>query len=63
MIYKLLGQRIVKQDELDGDSKFIVTIGLGGKLISYWQTNRRQSWKWRGVCRASRDPISKSNVG
>jgi hypothetical protein len=25
-------ERIVKQDESDGDSKFIVAIGFGGKL-------------------------------
>jgi hypothetical protein len=34
-IYKLWKQRIMKQDELDDDLKFIVTIRLGGKLASY----------------------------
>jgi hypothetical protein len=49
-IYRLWRQRIVKQNELDGDSEFIMTIGLGGKSSSHSKTNRRQSWKWRGVC-------------
>jgi hypothetical protein len=53
----------VKQDELDGDPKFTMIIGLGGKLASYWKTNKRQSWKWRGVCKAYRNPVSKLNVG
>jgi hypothetical protein len=35
MIYRLWRQRIIRQDESDGDSEFIVTIGLGGKSISY----------------------------
>jgi hypothetical protein len=41
MIYKLWRQTIVKQDELDGDLEFIATIGLGGKLASYWKIDRR----------------------
>ncbi len=53
----------MKQDELDGDSKFIVTIGFGGKLLSHWKINRRQSWKWKRVCKAYKNPISKSDVG
>jgi hypothetical protein len=35
VIYKLWRQRIVKQDESNGDPKFIATIELGGKLASY----------------------------
>ncbi len=35
VIYRLWRQRIVKQDESDGDLEFIVTIGLGGKSTSY----------------------------
>ncbi len=58
MIYKLWRWRIVKQDGSDGDLKFIASIGLGGKLASYWKTNKRQSWKWRGICRAYKNPIS-----
>ncbi len=33
----------MKQDESDGDPKFIMTIGFGGKLLNHWKTNRRQS--------------------
>jgi hypothetical protein len=53
----------MKQDELDGSSKFIVTIGLGGKASSHWKMNKKQSWKWSGTCKAYKNPISKSNVG
>jgi hypothetical protein len=35
MTYKIWRQRIVKQDESNGDSKLITIIGLGGKLASY----------------------------
>jgi hypothetical protein len=31
----------MKQDESDGDSKFTITIGLGGKLANYWKTNKK----------------------
>jgi hypothetical protein len=31
----------MKQDELDGDLEFTVTIRLGGKLLSYEKMNRR----------------------
>jgi hypothetical protein len=34
-IYKIWKQKIVKQDESNGDLEFIVTIGIGGKLTSY----------------------------
>jgi hypothetical protein len=30
----------MKQNELDGDPKFIVTIGLGGKLASYGKLDK-----------------------
>jgi len=53
----------VKQDELDSDSEFIMTIRLGGKSSSHWKINTKQSWKWRGICKAYRNPISKSYVG
>ncbi len=53
----------MKQDELDGDSKFSSTIGLGGKSTSYWKTYRIQSLKWRGVCMAYKNAISKCDVG
>jgi hypothetical protein len=33
----------MKQDELNSDSKFIVTIGLTGKLASYSKLDKRQS--------------------
>jgi len=52
----------MKQDELDGDLEFIVTIELEGKSANYRKINKRQSWKWR-VCRAYKNPISGSNVG
>jgi hypothetical protein len=32
----------VKQDESDGDPKFIVTTGLGGKLASYGKIDIKQ---------------------
>jgi hypothetical protein len=63
IIYRLWRWRIMKKDESDGDSEFTMTIGLGGKSPSYWKVKIRQFWKWRGVCRAYRNPISKSNVG
>jgi hypothetical protein len=44
-------QRIVKQDESDGDPEFTVTIRLGGKLTSYWKTIKRQFWKWKRTCK------------
>ncbi len=62
-IYKTWRQRIVKQDESNGDLEFIMTIGFGGKSSSRWKTNKRQYWKCRGVCRAFRNPILESNVG
>jgi hypothetical protein len=34
-IYRFWRQRIVKQDESNGDLEFIMTIGLGGKSTSY----------------------------
>jgi hypothetical protein len=33
----------MKQDELDGDLEFIVTIELGGKSANYRKINKRQS--------------------
>jgi hypothetical protein len=63
VIYRLWRWRIVKQDESDGDLEFIATIGLGSKLVSYWKTNIKESWKWRGICRAYKKPISESDVG
>ncbi len=39
-IYILWRRRIMKQNELDGDPKFIVTIGLGGKLASYGKLDK-----------------------
>ncbi len=63
MLYKLWRWIIVEQDESNGDSKFIATIGLGSKLASYWKSYRKQSWKWIGVCRAYRNPILEFDVG
>jgi hypothetical protein len=48
---------------LDGDPEFTVTIGLGGKSASYWKSNKIQFWKWRGICRAYKNPILESDVG
>jgi hypothetical protein len=45
MICKFWKKRIMKQDELDGDLEFTMTIGFGGKLSSYWMRNIKQSWK------------------
>ncbi len=53
----------MKQNELDNDLEFTPTIGLGGKLSNHRKTNKRQSWKWRGVCNAYRNPILDSDVG
>jgi hypothetical protein len=63
VIYGLWKWKIVKQDELDGDLEFTTKIGLKGKLASYWKTNKRQSWKWKGICKAYKNPISESDVG
>jgi len=52
MIYRLWRWRIMKQNELDSDLEFIATIGLRGKLTSYWKANRRQFQKWRGIYKA-----------
>jgi len=35
--------RIVKKDELNGDSEFIVTIRFKGKSSKFCKTNKRQS--------------------
>ncbi len=61
-IYRLWRWRIVKQDESNGDPKFTLTIGLGGKSTSYWKTNRWKFWKWGGICKAYRNPISQYDV-
>jgi hypothetical protein len=53
----------MKQDELDGDSEFTMTIRFGGKSSSYWKRNKRQSWKWKGICENYIKPVSKSDVG
>jgi hypothetical protein len=63
MIDRLRRWWIVKQDELDGDPKFIATIGLGGKSTNHWEIDKKKSWKWRGVCKAYKNPILESNVG
>jgi hypothetical protein len=42
VIYKLGEQRIMKQDELDGDPKFTTTIGFGGELSSHRKINKSQ---------------------
>jgi hypothetical protein len=51
-IYKLYKQRIMKQNESNGNLESTTIIGLGGKLLSHLKINRKQSWKWRGVCQA-----------
>jgi hypothetical protein len=56
MTYEIWRQGIVKQNESNGDLKFITIIGLGGKLASYWKINRRQSWKWKGECKLTKTP-------
>jgi hypothetical protein len=48
----------VKQDQSNCGIKFIITIRLGGK-----STNRRQSSKWKGICKDYKNPISKFDVG
>jgi len=53
----------VKQDELNGDSEFTMTIRLGSKLASYWKLDKKQFKKWRGVCKAYKNPISEFDVG
>jgi len=53
----------VKQNESNGDPEFTMPIGFGGKPTSYWNINKRQSWKWRGICRAYRNSILKFDVG
>ncbi len=53
----------MKQDESDGNQEFIITIRLGGKSSNHWKTNRIKSWKWRGVYKAYKNPISKYDVG
>ncbi len=52
----------MKQNESNGDPEFITTIGFGGQSTSYWKINKKQFQKWKGVCRAYKNPISKSNV-
>jgi hypothetical protein len=58
-----LNTKNCKQDESDGDSEFTATIKLGGKLASDWTSDIKQYWKWKGGCRAYRNPILESNVG
>jgi hypothetical protein len=52
----------MKQDESNGDLKFTATIGIGGNSTSYWKSDRIKSWKWRGICRAYKNPISEFDV-
>jgi hypothetical protein len=63
VIYRLWRWKIVKQDESNGDVEFIMTIGLGGKSTSYWKSNKRQFWEWKGICKAYKNPILKFDVG
>jgi len=53
----------MKQDESNADLKFITTIGFGGKLTSYWKSEKKQFWKWRGIYKAYKNTILESNVG
>jgi hypothetical protein len=39
-----------------------MTIGLGGKSTSYWRSDIRQYWRWRGGCKAYKNPTLESNV-
>jgi len=57
VIQTLWKRRVVKQDESNGDPEFIVTIGLEGKLIIYWNIDKRQSWKWIKICKAFKPHI------
>jgi hypothetical protein len=41
VIYRLWKQIIMKQNELNGEPKFTMTIRLGGKLLNHWNTNKR----------------------
>jgi hypothetical protein len=52
-----------EQDESKGDPKFTTTIRLGGKSASYWMSNIRQYWKWRGGCKVYKNPILEYDVG
>jgi hypothetical protein len=61
-IYGFWRWKFVKQDESNGDLKFITTIKLGGKLASYWKIDRRQFQKWRGICKAYKNLISESTT-
>jgi hypothetical protein len=63
VIYILWRWRIVERDESNSDSEFTVIIGFGGKSTSYWKIDKRQFWKWKGVWRAYKTPISKFDVG
>jgi hypothetical protein len=63
MIYRLWRWKIVKQNESDGDLKFIATIVLREKSSSHWKINKKSSWKWKGVCWAYKNPILDFNVG
>ncbi len=47
----------MKQDESNGDPKFTIAIGFKSKSLSYRMRNKRQSWKWKGVCENYKNPI------
>ncbi len=53
----------MKQDESNNDLKFTMSIGFGGKSSSHWTRNKRQFWKWTGICGNCKSPISKFDVG
>jgi hypothetical protein len=52
----------MKQDEWDDDLESTTTIGLGSKSTNYWKINKRQSGKWKGLCKAYKNPILKTDV-
>jgi hypothetical protein len=48
-IYKLWRRRIMKQDELDDDSKFTTIIAFWRQIVKVLK-EKQKSWKWKGVC-------------
>jgi hypothetical protein len=61
--YRFWRWRIMKQDEWVGNLEVIVTIGLGSKSSNHWKTNKKQSWKWKGIYKAYKNPILEYDVG
>jgi hypothetical protein len=59
VIYRLWKQRIVKQNILDGDLKFTMTIGFGGKSSNHWNTTENNLENGKEYAGLTQSPCKK----